>query len=152
MRAKAFVISVLVLVAAPATVAQDLMGCRAIESDTQRLACYDAVAGRVQKALDEDIEGPATTRIKEREESLKAAVIGDYDMAQQEFEGFTVKAITLNAQRRPIYESTDGRIFQQVSGLIPLAREGERVELEQGLFGAVFIRTQGGLRFKVKEK
>jgi hypothetical protein len=152
MRTKAFVVSVLILVVAPATVAQDLMGCRAIYSDTLRLACYDAVAGRVQKALDEDIEGPATTRIKEREESLKAAVIGDYDMAQQEFEGFTIKAVTRNAQRKPIYESNDGRMFQQVSGLIPLAREGERVELEQGLFGAVFIRTQDGLRFKVKEK
>ena len=152
MRTKAFVVSVVILVVAPVTAAQDLMGCRAIESDTQRLACYDAVAGRVQKALDEEIEGPATTRIKEREESLKAAVIGDYDMAQLEFEGFTIKAVTRNAQRKPIYESNDGRMFQQVSGLIPLAREGERVELELGLFGAVFIRTEDGLRFKVKEK
>jgi hypothetical protein len=78
--------------------------------------------------------------------------VGNYDVAAQEYEGFTIAKIYLNNQRRPVYVSKDGRVFQQVSGITPLAQVGDDVELEQGMFGSVFLKTSSGTRFKVKEK
>lgn len=153
MRAQKYVIlvSILAAVSVPAA-AQDMLSCSKINDDSERLACYDSVAGRVEEALTRDVQGPAVSRIKEREESIQAAVIGNYDVAAQEYEGFTIAKIYLNNQRRPVYVSKDGRVFQQVSGITPLAQVGDDVELEQGMFGSVFLKTSSGTRFKVKEK
>lgn len=153
MRTQKFLIAVSMFAALslPAA-AQDMLSCSKINNDSQRLACYDSVAGRVEEALTKDVKGTAVSRIKEREESIQAAVIGDYDVAAQEYEGFVIAKIYLNNQRRPVYVSKDGRVFQQVSGITPLAQVGDEVELEQGMFGSVFLKTASGTRFKVKEK
>lgn len=132
--------------------AQDMLSCSKINNDVQRLACYDKVAGRVEEALTKSVQGTAISRIKEREESIQAAVIGDYDVSAQEYEGFVIAKVFLNNQRRPVYVSKDGRVFQQVSGITPMAQVGDQVELEQGMFGSVFLKTSSGARFKVKEK
>jgi len=153
MRAQKYVILVSILAATSLPVAaQDMLSCSKINNDSQRLACYDSVAGRVEEALTKDVQGTAVSRIKEREESIQAAVIGDYDVAAQEYEGFVIAKIYLNNQRRPVYVSKDGRVFQQVSGITPFAQVGDQVELEQGMFGSVFLKTSSGGRVKVKEK
>ena len=153
MRAQKYIIlvSIFAAVSVPAA-AQDMLSCSKINNDSDRLACYDSVAGRVEEALTKDVQGTAVSRIKEREESIQAAVIGDYDVAAQEYEGFVIAKIYLNNQRRPVYVSKDGRVFQQVSGITPVAQVGDEVELEQGMFGSVFLKTSSGARFKVKEK
>jgi hypothetical protein len=153
MRAQKYVILVSILAATSLRVAaQDMLSCSKINDDSERLACYDSVAGRVEEALTKDVQGTAVSRIKEREESIQAAVIGDYDVAAQEYEGFVIAKIYLNNQRRPVYVSKDGRVFQQVSGITPFAQVGDQVELEQGMFGSVFLKTSSGGRVKVKEK
>ena len=151
MRVKAGLIGGFLVLNCGSVFAQDILSCSKIEIDSARLECYDQVAGRVERALSEDVKGTATTRIKEREESIKSAAIGDYDVADQEYVGFAIKDITLNSQRRPVYHSDDGRFFQQVSGIAPMAQIGEKVELEQGFLGSLFLVTEKGARFKVKE-
>jgi hypothetical protein len=151
MRVKAGLVGGFLILNSGSVFAQDILSCSKIESDAARLECYDQVAGRVERALSEDVKGTATVRIKEREESIKSAAIGDYDVADQEYDGFSIKNITLNNQRRPVYHSDDGRFFQQVSGIAPMAQLGDKVELEQGFLGSLFLVTEKGARFKVKE-
>ena len=132
--------------------AQDILSCSQIGNDAQRLSCYDSVAGRVEEALTKDVKGTAVSRIKEREESIQNAVIGNYDVAAQEYEGFVIAKVYLNNQRRPVYVSEDGRTFQQVSGIAAVASSGEEVQLEQGMFGSLFLVSEAGVRTKVKER
>ena len=148
---KLVILCLMVGISAPLS-AQDILSCSKLNDDTQRLSCYDTVAGRVEEALSKDVKGVAISRIKEREEAVQAAVIGDYDLAAQEYEGFTIAKIFFNNQRRPVYVSEDGRSFQQVSGINAIASEGEAVQLEQGMFGSLFLVSEAGVRTKVKER
>ena len=65
---------------------------------------------------------------------------------------FVIKDVLYTQRRETIYVAGDGRLFKKTSDTQIKIRPGERVAIEDGFFGSIFLVTEKGVRIKVQER
>lgn len=148
---KKTVIPILLLLFAMNAMAKSLMECTEIDDVDERVACYDAVAGRVEKKLDEKHEGSTSERVEAKNRSITEEVVGRDKSPQQQLTIMRISELVRTRVGRVIYVTDDGRLFRKVSQVPVNFSEDDRVALREGMFGAPFLVNEEGLALKVRE-
>ena len=137
--------------------AQSFMECSDIELDTDRLSCYDAAAAAIKASIEKPQVGSSEQRQKQRNAEVAAIVFGE-EAAPEIVEEvpeqitFVIKDVLYTQRRDTIFVAEDGRLFKKISDTQVTIKPGERVAIEDGFFGAIFLVTEKGVRIKVKER
>lgn len=118
---------------------EQLRSCSELESDGERLSCYDELsAGLIQRVEDSfgQEEELAAEIVEEAPDSLTVVVS---EIAQGPAPDFKIIVTLENGQ---IWRQTDvNRVYWE---------QGELVEITRGLFGSFFMKsTEGGRRIRV---
>lgn len=137
--------------------AQSFMECADIEDDSSRLSCYDNAAAAIKASLEKPQAGSSEQRQEQRNAEVAAIVFGE-EQAPEIIEEvpeqitFIIKDVLFTQQRDTIFIAEDGRLFKKISDTQITIKRGERVSIEDGFFGAIFLVTEKGVRIKVKER
>lgn len=137
--------------------AQSFMECSDIELDTERLSCYDAAAAAIKASIEKPQVGSSEQRQEQRNAEVAAIVFGE-EAAPEIVEEvpeqitFVIKDVLYTQRRDTIFVAEDGRLFKKTSDTQVTIKPGERVAIEDGFFGAIFLVTEKGVRIKVKER
>tara|TARA_B100000683_G_scaffold269654_1_gene307056 strand:- start:1514 stop:1990 length:477 start_codon:yes stop_codon:yes gene_type:complete len=137
--------------------AQSFMECSDIELDTERLSCYDAAAAAIKASIEKPQVGSSEQRQEQRNAEVAAIVFGE-EAAPEIVEEvpeqitFVIKDVLYTQRRNTIFVAEDGRLFKKVSDTQVTIKAGERVAIEDGFFGSIFLVTEKGVRIKVKER
>ena len=137
--------------------AQSFMECSDIELDTERLSCYDAAAAAIKASIEKPQVGSSEQRQEQRNAEVAAIVFGE-EAAPEIVEEvpeqitFVIKDVLYTQRRDTIFVAEDGRLFKKTSDTQVTIKPGERVAIEDGFFGAIFLVTERGVRIKVKER
>ena len=137
--------------------AQSFMECSDIELDTERLSCYDAAAAAIKASIEKPQVGSSEQRQEQRNAEVAAIVFGE-EAAPEIVEEvpeqitFVIKDVLYTQRRDTIFVAEDGRLFKKVSDTQVTIKSGERVAIEDGFFGSIFLVTEKGVRIKVKER
>ena len=137
--------------------AQSFMECSDIELDTERLSCYDAAAAAIKASIEKPQVGSSEQRQEQRKAEVAAIVFGE-EAAPEIVEEvpeqitFVIKDVLYTQRRDTIFVAEDGRLFKKTSDTQVTIKPGERVAIEDGFFGAIFLVTERGVRIKVKER
>ena len=137
--------------------AQSFMECSDIELDTERLSCYDAAAAAIKASIEKPQVGSSEQRQEQRNAEVAAIVFGE-EAAPEIVEEvpeqitFVIKDVLYTQRRDTIFVAEDGRLFKKVSDTQVTMKAGERVAIEDGFFGSIFLVTEKGVRIKVKER
>ncbi len=138
---------------------QRLLGCRAIQDNAQRLACFDRETSAVDQAITKkDIVLIDKVRATQAKKSLFGFSIPDFgglfggDEDEVKEITSTVAAFDHGIYTGWIIRLADGSQWAQTDdaqlGLPP--RKGDKVVVRRGSFGAFFLRLNGQPGFKVK--
>ena len=133
--------------------AQSVLECSRLDSEAERLECYDRVAGRVEEKLEEKPSGTTEERVEARNEALAEAVLGD-ESANPEVPDIytvTIKNVQLDRNRRPIYTTDDGRYFRRSSSSRVTFRAGDVCTIKEGMMGSKHLIREDGQKNKVEE-
>lgn len=130
-----------------------MLDCSKLESETERLECYDEVAGRVEKKLEEDTySGTTEERVDARNESITEEVVGPVTHEQAPVVlKVEIKTAHRDRNRRVTYETVDGRYFRRNSSTGVTFKPGDVCKIEKGVMSAIFLVREDGKRNKVKE-
>ena len=130
-----------------------MLECSRLESEAERLECYDRVAGRVEEKLEEQREGTTEERVEARNEAITEEVVGDStaEAAVPDLYKVSIKRVQYDRNRRPIYTTDDGRYFKRSSGSRITFRVGDVCTLEEGMMGSTFLVRDDGQKNKVQE-
>ena len=137
--------------------AQSFMECADIEDDSNRLSCYDSAAAAIKASLEKPQAGSSEQRQEQRNAEVAAIVFGE-EQAPEIIEEvpkqitFIIKDVLFTQQRETIFIAEDGRLFKKIADTRVTIKRGERVSIEDGFFGAIFLVTEKGVRIKVKER
>jgi len=137
--------------------AQSFMECADIEGDSNRLSCYDNAAAAIKASLEKPQAGSSEQRQEQRNAEVAAIVFGE-EQAPEIIEEvpkqitFIIKDVLFTQQRETIFIAEDGRLFKKIADTRVTIKRGERVSIEDGFFGAIFLVTEKGVRIKVKER
>ena len=129
--------------------AQSFMECSEIELDAERLSCYDAAADAIKASLEKPQVGSSEQRQEQRNAEVAAIVFGEEEAPQITF---IIKDVLYTQRRETIFVADDGRLFKKIADTRVTIKPGERVSIEDGFFGAIFLVTEKGVRIKVKER
>lgn len=145
--------SLVILVFASTANAQSVLECSRLDSEAERLECYDRVAGRVEEKLEEKPSGTTEERVERRNEALAEAVLGDESANAEVADIYTVtiKKVQLDRNRRPIYTTDDGRYFRRSSSSRITFRAGDVCTIEEGMMGSKHLVREDGQKNKVEE-
>ena len=138
---------------------QRLLGCRSIQDNTQRLACFDRETAAVDQAIaKKDLVLIDKARAPAAKRSLFGFSIPDFgglfggDADEVKEISSTVTAFSHNAYTGWIIRLADGSEWAQTDdaqlGLPP--QKGQKVVVHRGSFGAFFLRLNGQPGYKVK--
>lgn len=152
--------------------ARDASDCLDIADNNARLACYDRALGYRDSAVPERPQMLQQTRQSRSslEDSNQSAgqpatqsngvstITPVMIKAQQAYDQVVADSISMlitkvkNTQRKESYFTTNtNRKFKRVSERQVAFRVNDRVELQPGVLGSMFLVNQVGLRIKVKE-
>ena len=137
--------------------AQSFMECADIEDDANRLSCYDNAAAAIKASLEKPQAGSSEQRQEQRNAEVAAIVFGE-EQAPEIIEEvpeqitFIIKDVLFTQRRDTIFVAEDGRLFKKIADTRVTIKPGERVSIEDGFFGAIFLVTEKGVRIKVKER
>lgn len=137
--------------------AQSFMECSDIELDAERLSCYDAAAAAIKASIEKPQVGSSEQRQEQRNAEVAAIVFGE-EAAPEIVEEvpeqitFVIKDVLYTQRRDTIFVAEDGRLFKKTSDTQVTIKPGERVAIEDGFFGSIFLVTEKGVRIKVKER
>ena len=137
--------------------AQSFMECADIEDDARRLSCYDNAAAAIKASLEKPQAGSSEQRQEQRNAEVAAIVFGE-EQAPEIIEEvpeqitFIIKDVLFTERRDTIFVAEDGRLFKKIADTRVTIKPGERVSIEDGFFGAIFLVTEKGVRIKVKER
>jgi hypothetical protein len=142
----------------PATV-QRLIGCRAIQDNAQRLACFDRETAAVDQAIAKRdlvlIDKAKATQAKKSLFGFSSPDFGGLfggDEDEVKEISSTVAAFTQRGYLGWTIRLADGSEWAQTDdaqlGLPP--RKGDKVVVRRGSFGAFFLRLNGQPGYKVK--
>ena len=137
--------------------AQSFMECADIEDDSNRLSCYDTAAEAIKASLEKPQAGSSEQRQEQRNAEVAAIVFGEKKAPAIVEEvpkqiTFVIKDVLFTQQRETIFIAEDGRLFKKIADTRVTIKRGERVSIEDGFFGAIFLVTEKGVRIKVKER
>jgi hypothetical protein len=142
----------------PATM-QRLLGCRSIQDNTQRLACFDRETAAVDQAIaKKDMVFIDRARATAAKRSLFGFSVPDFGglFGGNEDEvkeiASTVTAFSQNGYDGWIIRLADGSEWAQTDDT-PLAlppEKGQKVVVHRGSFGTFFLRLNGQPGYKVK--
>ena len=137
--------------------AQSFMECSDIELDAERLSCYDAAAAAIKASIEKPQVGSSEQRQEQRNAEVAAIVFGEEAATEiveevPEQITFVIKDVLYTQRRDTIFVAEDGRLFKKVSDTQVTIKAGERVAIEDGFFGSIFLVTEKGVRIKVKER
>jgi len=129
---------------------ESLMDCAKIDDVDARIACYDRLAGRVEKKLEEEYSGTTEQRVEKRAKEITEEIVGTTVKAPTIM---TLQVKTVNRDRtgRITYVTTDGRLFRKVASKPVSFRKGDRLQIEDGVLGSIFLVRDDGMSIKVKE-
>jgi len=138
---------------------QRLIGCRAIQDNAQRLACFDRETEAVEQAIaKKDLVLIDRARATQAKRSLFGFSIPDFGGlfggGEDEIKEIssTVTTFAHDAYRGWTIRLADGSEWAQTDdaqlGLPP--RKGDKVVVHRGSFGAFFLRLNGQPGYKVK--
>ncbi len=130
--------------------AETFMECSEIESSSERLTCYDAVAARLKASLQKEQKGTTKERREAKESAVSVATIGQESVPSPELERFKIARIISPQRHRHVYISDDGRRFKKTSQDTQNFKVGDEVFIKPGMFGSLFL-VKPGLKIKVKE-
>ena len=136
---------------------QSFMECSEIELDAERLSCYDAAADAIKASLEKPQVGSSEQRQEQRNAEVAAIVFGEEEAPViveevPEQITFIIKDVLYTQRRETIFVADDGRLFKKIADTLVTIKPGERVSIEDGFFGAIFLVTEKGVRIKVKER
>ena len=137
--------------------AQSFMECADIEDDANRLSCYDNAAAAIKASLEKPQAGSSEQRQEQRNAEVAAIVFGE-EQAPEIIEEvpeqitFVIKDVLFTQRRETIFVAEDGRLFKKSADTRVTIKSGERVSIEDGFFGSIFLVTEKGVRIKVKER
>ena len=145
----------------------EVYACAAIESDSERLACYDSAVGRL-KAAEEAGEVATITRAEVEEvkkdsfgfsipslPKLALPKLGgdkDADGALKEIQQ-TVTSAKLNSYKKAVVELESGQVWQQTDSTkitISKKRPPETATVKAASMGSYMMKLDNGRSFKVK--
>ncbi|GAA5525366.1 hypothetical protein Maes01_01935 [Microbulbifer aestuariivivens] len=135
----ALVLSLLLLAANASgdSLTKQMRGCAAIESDDERLSCFDALSQSLD-ARAEQMFGREKKHITEEAPEQMAAKI----LSVQE-----------GAYGKAIIALDNGQLWRQNDNLRVLWSAGDPVIVERGIFGSFFMRSaDGGRKIRVKRQ
>jgi hypothetical protein len=140
-----------------------LVRCRAIQTDAERLQCFDRAAGDLQEAAERrDVVMVDRKTIRETKRSLFGLDIpnlnpfGDDDSDEPEIksvEGVVAAAFT-DGNGRWVVRLQDGGTWGQTDNT-PLAlrpRPGHKVKINRGAIGSYMMRVNGQPAIRVKRQ
>jgi hypothetical protein len=131
-----------------------LLECSKIIDPAERVACYDGLAGRVEKKMEEAKEshvGTTEERIQTLNEGIADEVLGE-DTPEPEILSLKIKEIVMDKRTgRIIFLAEDGREFARSASSMRKFDVADEVSIERGMLGSMFLVRQDGLRIKVKE-
>lgn len=118
---------------------EQLRACASVESDSERLTCYDAINDGLTQRV-EDSFG--------QEDEIAAEIV------EEAPDSLTVTVAEINEGPAPdfkiIVTLENGQIWRQTDVNRVYWDPGEVVEITRGLFGSFFMRsTEGGRRIRV---
>jgi len=146
------VAALIILAFAPVVSAQTMLDCSKLESEKDRLACYDEVAGRVEKKLEESHPGTTQERVEARNEVIAEAVVGeDSEERMPDLLKIEIQKVLRDDNRRVTYQSSDGRFFQRSTGSRITFKAGDICTIEEGVLGSLFLVRDDGSKNKVRE-
>lgn len=150
----------------------DIKGCRAIEGETERLACYDTVSGggifNEQKLKQVQAEEFGSSKMKsapqpqpEPSPSLAAdpAAGATQETAPKPATGKAISVDTLNvtivriqkdSQNIYFYQTSDGQVWKQQEADPWNIKPPFEAEIKTGLLGSFFLVHEGGVSTRVK--
>lgn len=144
--------ALIILASASLANAQTVLECAKLENQEDRLACYDEVAGRVEKKLDEPQQGTTQERVEARNEAIAEAVVGaETEEDVPDLLRLEIETVIRDSNRRVIYKTTDGRYFRRSTASSVTFRAGDVCSIEEGVFSAIFLVRDDGKKNKVKE-
>jgi hypothetical protein len=144
--------ALIIVLFAPIAGAQTMLECAKLESQEDRLACYDEVAGRVEKDLKQTQQGTTQERVEARNEAIAEAVVGQQaEEAVPDLLKLEIQKVIRDSNRRVTYQTTDGRYFQRSTGSKVTFKAGDTCTIEEGVLGATFLVRDDGRKNKVKE-
>lgn len=132
-------LSVFMVGASAQSLTEQLRSCGSIDSDDERLSCYDALNSGLTQRAEESFgqeDELAAEIVEEAPDSLRVVVT---EITQGPAPDFKIIVTLENGQ---IWRQTDvNRVYWEV---------GEQVEITRGLFGSFFMKsTEGGRRIRV---
>lgn len=144
-------VAVFILLASSTAVqAETLIECAKIEDPGERVACYDKLAGRVEKKLNEPQIGTTEQRIEARNQSVAEEIVGE-GAASPEIMTVEIERILRDRNRRVSYLTTDGRVFKRSSSATRNFNVGDVLTIQHGMMGSIFLVREDGFKIKVTE-
>ena len=129
-----------------------MLDCSKLESEKDRLACYDEVAGRVEKKLEETPTGTTKERVEARNEVIATAVVGEEAKETvPDLMKIEIRKVIRDDIGRVTYQATDGRFFRRSTGSKVTFSVGDICTIEEGVLGSKFLVREDGSKNKVKE-
>lgn len=133
--------------------AQSMLDCSRLDSEEERLECYDRVAGRVEEKLEEKQSGTTEERVDARNEAITEEIVGA-EVAEEvvpDVLSFQIEKVMRDRSRRVIYKTSEGRYFRRSSSSRVTFREGDSCILSSGMMGSLFLIRDDGQKSKVEE-
>ena len=112
-----------------------LRGCAAIKQDSERLACYDALSGSLEKRAKQNFGREQAQISEEAPDSISVKIA----------------AIEPGAYGKLIITLDNGQVWRQNDSVRVHWDSGDQVQVERGALGSFFMRLEdGGRKIRVK--
>jgi len=130
--------------------AETLIECSKIEDSSERVACYDKLAGRVEEKMEESYPGTTEQRVEAMKQSITEEVVGDTAKVPEVLT-LEIKSVQRDRNRRVTYVTTDGRYFKRSNEAKTTFKVGDKLRIEDGMMGSKFLVRDDGKKNKVSE-
>lgn len=134
-------------VAASGQLEADLRRCGGEADEHQRLACFDSLVKALPQIRADQFG--MTDAIERRRNPVAAAVVAR-DRAQESLAG-TIASLAQGARGEQVFTLDNGQQWIEVEARPGLAfAQGERVTIEHGAMGALWLKAEGRRQVKVR--
>lgn len=135
---------------------ENVVNCRALTSDSERLACYDkSVAALAAAREKEDIVVADRATLRETKKGLfgfslpKLKLFGGTEGEDVNEIETTITGVRLNADGLGVFTLADGAHWKQVDGGNQFARAGVTIKIKRGALGSYLASIDKGAFIRV---
>ena len=134
---------------------ESLIACSEISQETDRLHCFDRLVADLKDSLNSPQRGTRLERIEARSLDIQAAVLGVKKAEEMSNHapaavGIKIVKVEKTPTRKTIYTADTRERYLKLSAKGSDFREGDKITLEAGVFGSLFLVGTNGLRIKVR--